>query len=43
MNRRTREQSEGKTAKDQQTHLVPEGTVADIWIVIGLFGLLIAY
>ena len=32
MNRRTGEQTEGKTAKDQQTHLVPEGTVADIYI-----------
>ena len=32
MNRGTGEQSEGKTAKDQQTHLVPEGTVADIQV-----------
>ena len=34
MNRRTGEQSEGKTAKDQQTHRVPEGTVVDIYIFL---------
>ena len=34
MNRRTGEHRESKTAKDQQTHLVPDGTVVHIYIYI---------